>query len=144
MPRPKLFGYGALPLLLVIPCIVFTAYTLPKLQCMNKVHRHIRDDMANEVQFDEPAALPKTIRLGELSTRAKQAGSGGRPDGHRVGDSSTLRDTHTFKHDHGSSSGHSSVDSGAGSLVVPTSHANEVDVSSYGNAPGTLLWLDSY
>lgn len=144
MPRPKLFGYGALPLLLVIPCIVFTAYTLPKLQCMNKVHRRIWDDMANEVRFDEPAALPKTIRLGELSTRAKQAGSGGRPDGHRVGDSSTLRDTHTFKHDHGSSSGHSSVDSGAGSLVVPTSHANEVDVSSYGNAPGTLLWLDSY
>lgn len=138
MIRPKLFGYGALPMLLVVPCILFTACSIPRLQRMMEVHRLIWNDMANAVRFDQHPKAPKDVQLRKLLIRDDEASSGRRPDDYLAVNSSSQTNATSSQHADLGTSCHSSVDSGAELLPVPPMPATNGDVSNYGSAPSKL------
>ncbi|KZP02473.1 hypothetical protein FIBSPDRAFT_1055851 [Athelia psychrophila] len=59
---PKLFGYGAAPLLYITPCIIFTLFSIHRLQRTMKAHQMLWKDMANQVRFERPAIPPPPAR----------------------------------------------------------------------------------
>lgn len=60
--RPKLFGYGAMPLIYITPCVVFTLFSIHRLQLTMRAHQMLWKDMANQVRFERPDIPPPPTR----------------------------------------------------------------------------------
>lgn len=65
--RPKLFGYGAMPLIYVVPGMCFTVFSISRLKRMMKAHQLLWNDMANTVRFAQPPAPSQSAKRPHLT-----------------------------------------------------------------------------